>query len=75
MVHLADGSFVTPERVVVLTVFGIRVADCGEHLVPGGGVGVRLWHTVWWLPTTQKKKKKREMVNIVITFIKLFVLN
>lgn len=58
VVHLADGSFVTPEGVVVLTVLGIRVADCGEHLVPRCGVGVRLWHAVWRLPTNQKEDRR-----------------
>lgn len=53
MVHFADCSFVTPEGVVVLTVLGIRITDCGEHLVPRRGIGVGLWHTVWWLPTNQ----------------------
>lgn len=56
VVHFADGSFVTPEGVVVLTVLGIRVADCGEHLVPRRGVGVRLWHAVWRLPANQKQR-------------------
>lgn len=54
VVHLADGSFVTPERVVVLTVFGIRVTGRGEHLVPGRGVGVRLRDAVWRLPANPK---------------------
>lgn len=49
MVHLADGSFITPEGIVVLAVLSIRVADCGEHLVPRSGIGVCLWHAVWWL--------------------------
>lgn len=53
MVHLADCSLVTPEGVVVLTVLGIWITDCGEHLVPRRGIGVCLWHTVWWLPTNQ----------------------
>lgn len=50
MVNLPNGSLVTPEGVVVLAVFGVRVADCGKDFIPGRGVGVRLWHTVWWLP-------------------------
>lgn len=40
MVQFADCSFVTPEGVVVLTVLGIRVTSCGEHLVPRCGIGV-----------------------------------
>lgn len=59
VIHLADGSFVTPEGVVVLAVLGVRVADRGEDFIPGGGVGVRLRHTVRWLPTmTQKNIQK-----------------
>ena len=54
MVHLADCAFVTPEGVVVLTVLGIRVTDCGEHLVPRRGVGVRLRHAVGRLPTKKQ---------------------
>lgn len=53
VVHFANGSFVTPEGVVVLTVLGIWVADRGEHLVPRCGIGVRLWHAVWWLPANK----------------------
>lgn len=54
VVHLANGSFVTPEGVVVLAVLGVGVTDRGEHLVPGRGVGVRLWHAVRRLPAKQK---------------------
>lgn len=50
VVHLADGSFVTPEGVVVLAVLGVRVSHCGEQLVPRRGVGVRLWYAVRRLP-------------------------
>lgn len=46
VVHLPDGSFVTPERVVVLRVLGVRVTGRGEDLVPRRGVGVGLWDTV-----------------------------
>lgn len=53
VVHLADGSFVTPEGVVVLTVLGVRVSDCGEHLVPRRGIGVRLRHAVRRLPANR----------------------
>lgn len=53
VVHLADCSFVTPEGVVVLTILGVWVTYCGEHLVPRCGIGVCLWHAVWWLPTNQ----------------------
>lgn len=55
VVHFADGSFVTPEGIVVLTVLGVRVADRGEHLVPGGGVGVRLRNAVWRLPVDRNR--------------------
>lgn len=55
VVHFADGSLVTPEGVVVLTVLGVWVADCGEHLVPGCGVGVRLRHAVRRLPANPNK--------------------
>lgn len=63
VVHLSDGSFVTPEGVVVLAVFGIRVADRGEDFVPGGGVGVRLRHTVWRLPTMTPHQTSPQKVN------------
>ena len=55
VVHLADGSLVTPEGVVVLTVLGVRVTDRGERLVPGRGVGVRLRHAVGRLPVKTKR--------------------
>lgn len=54
VVHLPNGTFVTPERVVVLCVLGVRVPGCGEDLVPGRRVAVRLWDTVRWLPAGQK---------------------
>lgn len=63
VVHLSDGSFVTPEGVVVLAVFGVRVADRGEDFVPGGGVGVRLRHTVWRLPTMTPHQTSPQKVN------------
>ena len=50
MIDLSDGSFVTPERVVILCVFGVRVPRCREELVPRCGIGVRLWDTVGRLP-------------------------
>lgn len=53
MVHLPDGAFVTPKRVVVLCVLGVRVPRCGEDLVPGCCVAVRLRNTVRRLPGGQ----------------------
>lgn len=53
VVHLPNGTFVTPERVVVLRVFRFGVSRCGEDLVPGRCIAVRLWNTVRWLPREQ----------------------
>lgn len=50
VVHLADGTFVTPERVVILRVFGVGISCCGEDLVPGCGVAVGLRNAVRGLP-------------------------
>lgn len=50
VVHLPNGTFVTPKRIVVLGVFGVRVACRGEDLVPGCCVAVRLWNAVRRLP-------------------------
>lgn len=55
VVDLADGAFVTPEGVVILAVPGVRVADRGEQLVPGCGVGVGLRDAVGGLPADQKQ--------------------
>lgn len=62
MVHLPNGSFVTPEGVVILAVFGVRVTDCGEDFIPGGGVGIRLRHTVWWLPAMGEQKPTKNLI-------------
>ena len=50
VVQLADGTLVAPEGVVVLAVLCVRVAGCGEQLVPGRGVGEGLRHAVGRLP-------------------------
>lgn len=55
VVHLPNCSFVTPEGVVILAVFGVRVTDGGEDFIPGGGVGIRLRHTVWRLPAISQQ--------------------
>lgn len=55
VVDFADGAFVTPEGVVILTVLGVRVPDGGEQLVPGCGVGVGLRDAVGGLPASQKQ--------------------
>lgn len=71
VVHFADGSFVTPEGIIVLTVLGVWVADRSEHLVPGGGVGVRLRNAVWWLPVNGNKDRSHALLksSLVIDFL------
>lgn len=59
VVHLPNGSFITPEGVVILAVFGVRVTDCGEDFIPRGGVRVRLWHTVRWLPAISRQNQAK----------------
>lgn len=49
MIYLPNGTFVTPEWVVVLRVLRVWVSCCGEDLVPGRGITVGLWDTVRWL--------------------------
>lgn len=56
MVDFADGAFVAPEGVVILTVLGVRVPHRGEQLVPGRGVGVGLRDAVGGLPATTNKR-------------------
>lgn len=58
VVHFADGSFITPEWVVVLRILGVRISRSGEYFIPGCGIGVRLRNAVWRLPGT----KIREIV-------------
>lgn len=49
MVDFSDGSLVTPERIVVLSVFSVGISGGREDLVPECGVAVRVRNTVWWL--------------------------
>lgn len=57
VIHLPNGTFVTPEWVVLLCVLCVRVSCCGENLVPGCGIAVGLWDTVRWLPAEDLQNK------------------
>lgn len=49
VIHLPNGTFVTPERVVLLCVLSFWISCCSENLVPGCGIAVGLRDTVRWL--------------------------
>lgn len=49
MVDFANCSLVTPEGVVILGIFCVRVPGRGEDLVPQSGIAVGFRNTMWWL--------------------------
>lgn len=49
MVDFPNGALVTPERVVVLSVFRVGISGSCEDLVPECGVAVCVGDTVRWL--------------------------
>lgn len=49
MIDFSHSSFVTPEGIVVLSIFCIGVSCSREDLVPVASVNIGLWNTVWWL--------------------------
>lgn len=55
MVDFPNCSFVTPEGVVILGVFRVRVPRRGEDLVPQSSIAVGFRNTVWWLTATEQK--------------------
>lgn len=55
MVDFANGSLVTPEGVVILGVFCVRVPGRGEDLVPQSGIAVGFRNTMWWLTAIKHK--------------------
>ncbi len=57
MIHLPNGTFITPERVVLLCVLSVWISCCSENLVPGCGIAVGLWDTVRWLPAEDFQDK------------------
>ena len=49
MVDFSNGPLVTPERVVVLSIFCVGIPGRGEDLVPERGVAVGVGNAVWRL--------------------------
>lgn len=46
MIDFSDGPLVTPERVIVLSVFCVGISGSCEDLVPERGVAVRVGNAV-----------------------------
>lgn len=57
MVHFANGPLVTPERIVILGIFGVGISGSREDLVPERGVAVRVRNTVWWLSAGEERER------------------
>lgn len=49
MVDFPNGTLITPERIVVLSIFRVGISGSCEDLVPERGVAVCVGDTVRWL--------------------------
>lgn len=49
MIDFSNGPLITPERIVILSVFCVGIPGSCEDLVPERGVAVRVRNTVRWL--------------------------
>lgn len=56
MIDFSNGPLVTPERVVILSVFCVGISGGREDLVPQCGVAVRVRNTVWWLSAREGER-------------------
>lgn len=57
MVDFADGALITPERIIVLSIFCVGVSGSCEDLVPECGVAVCVGDTVRWLNSDREDSR------------------
>lgn len=57
MIDFSNGSLITPERVIILSIFGVGISGSCEDLVPERGVAICIRNTVWWLSAGEKRKR------------------
>lgn len=60
VIDFSNGPLVTPERVVILSIFCVGVSRGREDLVPECGVAVRVGNTVWWLSAGKRAQDKAQ---------------
>lgn len=49
MIDFSNGPLITPERIVILSVFCVGISGSCEDLVPERSIAVSVRNTVWWL--------------------------
>lgn len=54
MIDFSNGPLVTPERIVILSVFCVGISGSREDLVPERGIAVCVRNTVRWLPAGEE---------------------
>ena len=59
MVDFPNGTLITPERIVVLSIFRVGISGSCEDLVPERGVAVCVGDTVRWLTAGERKRPAR----------------
>lgn len=57
MIDFSNGPLITPERIVILSVFCVGISGSCEDLVPERSIAVSVRNTVWWLSAGEEKKR------------------
>lgn len=58
MIDFPNGPLVTPERIVILSIFCVGISGSREDLVPERGVAVCVRNTVRWLSAGEDRERK-----------------
>ena len=58
MIDFSNGPLVTPERIVILSVFCVGISGSCEDLVPERGVAVCVRNTVRWLSAGEERDRR-----------------
>lgn len=65
MVDFSDGALVTPERIVVLSIFCVGISGSCEDLVPECGVAVCVRDTVRRLTTGERRDQLSDLKHLL----------
>lgn len=57
MIDFSNGPLITPERIVILSIFCVDISGSCEDLVPERGIAVCVRNTVRWLSAGEERDR------------------
>lgn len=58
MINFSNGPLVTPERIVILSIFCVGISGSGEDLVPERGIAIRVGSAVRRLSAGEQRERR-----------------